>query len=305
MLSELPFEVPPYLLERTRGLDPIPMAVAGAGHPVVMESAQRAADARLIDPILVGDAEAIGAIAADMAWDKSLFRIVAAVGEDGACRTAAALAAGREAAALMKGHVHSDAIMRAVLKRDAGLRTERRASHVFHMTVPGRDRVLFITDGALNVAPDAGAKLDIIRNAVAAAHALGNPEPKVALLSASETAIESLPSSTDAAEVVKRARDGAIAGAVVDGPLAFDNAVSPEAAELKGIEGPVAGRADILVVPNIEMGNGLVKMMVYFMSGLAAGVVMGARVPIVLTSRADPPEARFAAAAIAAIIAAG
>ena len=281
------------------------MAVAGAGHPVVMESARKAADAGLIDPILVGDAEAIGAIAADMAWDVSDFRIVAAEGEDGACRTAAALASGGEAAALMKGHVHSDALMRAVLDRGAGLRTERRASHVFHMTVPDRDRVLFITDGALNVAPDAGAKLDIIRNAVAVAHALGNRNPKVALLSASETAIDSMPSSTDAAEVVKRARDGAIAGAVIDGPLSFDGAVSLEAAELKGIAGPVAGRADILVVPNIEMGNGLVKMMVYFMSGLAAGVVMGARVPIVLTSRADPPQARFAAAAIAAIVAAG
>ena len=304
MLSELSFEVPPYLLDKARGLGPIPMAVAGAGHPLVMESARSAADSGLIDPILVGDAEAIGTIAADMAWDLSEFRIVAAVGEDGACRTAAALASGKEAAALMKGHVHTDAIMRAVLKRDAGLRTGRRASHVFHMTIPGQSRLLFITDAALNVAPDAGAKIDIIQNAVAAAHALGNPIPKVALLSASETASESLPSSTDAAEVVRRAHDGAITGAVVDGPLAFDGAVSGEAAELKGIEGPVAGRADILVVPNIEMGNGLVKMMVYFMSGLAAGVVMGARVPIVLTSRADPPQARLAAAAIAAIVAA-
>ena len=305
MLSELPFEVPPYLLAKARGLGPIPMAVAGAGHPLVMESTRNAADAGLIDPFLVGDAEAIGAIAAGMGWDSTQFRIVAAVGEDGACRTAAALATGREAAALMKGHVHTDVLMRAVFQRDAGLRTGRRVSHVFHMSLPGRDRVLFITDAALNVAPDADAKIDIIQNVVAAAHALGNPRPKVALLSASETASESLPSSTDAAEVVKRADDGAIQGAVVDGPLAFDGAVSPEAAELKGIEGPVAGRADILVVPNIEMGNGLVKMMVYFMSGLAAGVVMGARVPIVLTSRADPPEARLAAAAIAAIVAAG
>ena len=305
MLSKTPFEIPAYLLEKARGLSPIPMAVAGAGHPVVMESARLAADAGFIDPILVGDTRAIATIAADMAWDVSQIRVLAADGEDGACRTAAALATGNEVAALMKGHVHSDALMRAVLNRDAGLRTDRRASHVFHMTVPGQSRVLFITDAALNVAPDADATLDIIQNAVDAAHALGNANPKVALLSASETAAESLPSSMEAAEVARRAQEGAIQGALVDGPLAFDGAVSAEAAKLKGIDGPVAGQADILVVPNIEMGNGLVKMMVYFMSGLAAGVVMGARVPIVLTSRADPAEARLAATAIAAIIAAG
>ena len=245
MLSKTPFEIPAYLLELGKGLSPIPMAVAGAAHPVVMESARKAVDAGLIKPILVGDAEAIGAIAADMAWDSTQFRIVAAVGEDGACETAAALATGREAAALMKGHVHSDVLMRAVLDRNAGLRTGRRASHVFHMTIPGQSRVLFIADAALNVAPDTDAKLDIIQNAVDAAHALGNPRPKVALLSASETAIEAMPSSIDAAGVARRARDGAIAGALVDGPLAFDGAVSGEAAELKGIEGPVAGRADI------------------------------------------------------------
>ena len=304
MLSKTPFEIPAYLLELGKGLGPIPMAVAGAGHPVVMESARQAADAGLIDPVLVGDAEAIGAIAADMGWDVSGHRVIAADGEDGACGIAAALASGGEAAALMKGHVHSDAIMRAVLKRDANLRTDRRASHVFHMTVPGRDRVLFITDAAMNVAPDADAKLDIIQNAVDAAQALGNAEPRVALLSASEIATESMPSSTEAAELARRAGDGAIQGALVDGPLAFDNAVSREAAELKGIGGPVAGRADILVAPNIETGNGLAKMMVYFMSGLAAGVLMGTRVPIALTSRADPPEARIAAAAFAAIVAA-
>lgn len=305
MLSKTPFEIPAYLLELGKGLPPTTMAVAGAAHPLVMESSRQAADAGLIEPVLVGEAAAIEAIAGDMGWDISAVRVVAADSEAQASETAVALADGGEVDALMKGHVHSDAIMRAALKRDAGLRTDRRASHVFHMTLPGRDRVLFITDGALNVAPDTDAKLDIIQNAVDVAHALGTAMPKVALLSAAETATESLPSSMDAAEAVKRAHDGAIQGAVVDGPLAFDNAVSMQAAELKGIGGPVAGRADILVVPNIEMGNGLVKMMVYFMSGLAAGVVMGARVPIVLTSRADPPEARLAAAAIAAIVAAG
>ena len=183
------------------------------------------------------------------------------------------------------------------------LRTGRRLSHVFHMTVPGNDRVLMITDGAVNVAPNANTMIDIVNNAVGLAHALGNPKPKVAMLSGTESAIPAMPSSMQAKEIVDRARAGEVTGAIVDGPFAFDNAVSPEAAKLKGIESPVAGNADILAVPNIEMGNGLFKMMVYFMSGLAAGIVLGAKVPIVLTSRADPPEARFAATAIAAIAA--
>lgn len=301
MLSEKPFEFPTYLEDLYRDLPRRPMAVAGAGHPMAMESARRAADAGLIEPVLVGDVGDIRIIAKDMDWDISAYRLVPVDDEAAACEASVALAGRKEVAALMKGHVHSDAIMRAALNRNSGLRTERRASHVFHMTVPGHNRVLFITDGALNVAPDAGTKLDIVSNAVGLAHALGNPEPRVAILSGTESEIESMPSSVDAAEVVRRANNGAITGALVDGPFAFDNAVSPQAADLKDIDSPVAGAADILVVPNIEMGNGLFKMMVYFMSGLAAGVVMGTRVPIVLTSRADPPEARFAATAIATI----
>ena len=171
------------------------------------------------------------------------------------------------------------------------------------MTVPDQERILMITDGAVNVAPDTATKIDIINNAVLLAHALGNKRPRVALLSGTEVATKSMPSSMAAAEIKRKAKAGAVPGADVDGPFAFDNAISPNAAKLKGIEGRVAGQADILVVPNIETGNSLFKMMVYFMSGLAAGVVMGATVPIVLTSRADPPEARFAAAAIAAIVA--
>jgi phosphotransacetylase len=173
------------------------------------------------------------------------------------------------------------------------------------MTIPGRDKVLLITDGAVNVAPTVNTRMDIIRNAVDMAHALGNPQPRVAVLSGAEVVNPSMPSSVEGAEIVARAANGEIDGCIIDGPFAFDLAVSPEAAEIKGIDSPVAGRADIIVVPNIEMGNGLFKMMVYFMSGLAAGVVMGAAVPIVLTSRADPPEARFAATLIAAILAHG
>jgi phosphate acetyltransferase len=303
MLSSVPFEIPDYLLDHVRDIDTVRMAVAGADNPLALESARQAAESGLIDPVLVGDAETIRAIAKKAGWDISKYQIVDAAGEDKAPAAAVALARAGEVETLMKGHVHTDSLMKAVVSRDAGLRTGRRLSHVFHMTVPKSDRVLLITDGAVNVAPDVATKIDIINNAVALSHALGKGNPHVAMLSGTESVINSMPSSVEAAEVVKRANAGEVTGAIVDGPFAFDNAISPQAAIMKGITSPVAGNADVLVVPNIETGNGLFKMMVYFMSGLAAGVVMGAKVPIVLTSRADPPEARFAAAAIAAIAA--
>ncbi|MEQ8806954.1 MAG: bifunctional enoyl-CoA hydratase/phosphate acetyltransferase [Rhodospirillales bacterium] len=307
MLSTAPFEVPQYLLDRAKGLDRVPMAVAGSDNMVVMESARQATEAGLITPVLVGDRGEIESLAETMGWDISAYRIVDTGGEDesAAARAAVTLARDGEVKALMKGHVHTDALMAAVVARETGLRTGRRLSHVFHMTVPGSDRVLMITDGAVNVAPNENTLMDIVNNAVGLAHALGNAAPKVAILSGTESALPAMPSSMTAKAIVERARAGEVSGAVVDGPFAFDNAVSPEAARFKGIDSPVAGNADILVVPNIETGNGLFKMMVYFMSGLAAGVVLGAKVPIVLTSRADPPEARFAATAIAAIAAAG
>ena len=305
MLSAVPFEVPHYLLDRAQGLDRVPMAVAGADNMVVMESARQATEAGLIDPVLVGDRDEIESLAETMGWDISAFRLIETAEEDEAAsaRAAVKLARDGEVLSLMKGHVHTDVLMAAVVNRDAGLRADRRLSHVFHMTVPDSDRVLMITDGAVNVHPNADTMIDIINNAVGLAHALGNPEPKVALLSGTESPIPAMPSSMQAKDIVERARAGEVTGAVVDGPFAFDNAISPEAAKFKGITSPVAGNADILAVPNIETGNGLFKMMVYFMSGLAAGVVLGAKVPIVLTSRADPPEARFAATAIAAIAA--
>jgi phosphotransacetylase len=170
------------------------------------------------------------------------------------------------------------------------------------MTLPGRDRVIHITDAAINVHPGVSEKLDILLNAVELAHNLGMAEPKVAMLSGSETVNPAMPSSVEADEVVRLANNGAASGAIVDGPFGFDNAVSPEAARIKCVDSPVAGQADILVVPNLEAGNFLFKQMVYFMSATAAGIVMGAKVPVVLTSRADPPEARLAAAAIASII---
>ncbi|MCH7956604.1 MAG: bifunctional enoyl-CoA hydratase/phosphate acetyltransferase [Proteobacteria bacterium] len=304
MLSTVPFEVPARLMDKARAAPRLTMAVAGAGHPLAMESARRAAEAGLIEPVLVGDADAIAAIARDMGWNIAGLRVVAAGDESKAAETAAMLAGAGEVASLMKGHVHTETLMRAVLNRGADLRTGRRISHVFHMTVPGRDRVMYITDAAINVQPGVDDKLDIVRNAVDVAHALGTAEPRVAVLSGAETVNAAMPSSVEAAEVAKRANNGAVDGALVDGPLSFDNAVSPEAAAIKGVDSPVAGRADILVVPTLESGNFLYKQMVYFMSATAAGIVIGARVPIVLTSRADPPEARLASAALAAIVAA-
>ena len=303
MLSDKPFQVPPYLLDRIEGTDRVRMAIAGADHPIALESARQGADAGIIEPVLVGDADVIRAAARDIDWDVEAYAIVDAVGEERAPAAAVALAKSGEVSSLMKGHLHTDTLMKAVVNREHGLRTARRLSHVFHMTIPDNDRVLMITDGAVNVKPDLDTKIDIINNAVEMAHTLGNPNPKVALLSGTESVLPAMPSSVDAARAVKRANAGEVKNATVDGPFAFDNALSPEAAALKGMDSPVAGQADIVVVPNIETGNSLFKMMVYFLSGLAAGVVLGAAVPIVLTSRADPPEARFAATAIAAMVA--
>ena len=302
MLSKVPFEFPPYLTKLATGLSPLPMAVVGAGHPLVMDSAKRATEGGFIDPVLIGNVDDMTALARDSGWDISAFRTVQADSEAQAAEAAAALARAGEVAALMKGHVHTDTLMRAILTRSAGLRTDRRVSHIFHMTVPGRDRVIHITDAAVNVHPGVAEKLDILLNAVEFAQKLGMAEPRAALLSGAETVNPAMPSSVEADEVVRLANNGAVRGAIVDGPFGFDNAVSPEAAQIKGIDSPVAGRADILVVPNLEAGNFLFKQMVYFMSATAAGIVMGAKVPVVLTSRADPPEARLAAAAIASII---
>lgn len=301
MLSNLPFEVPERLMQKAQSLPAVTMAIAGADHPVALESARQASAAGLIIPTLVGDRGDIHRIATELGWDISGIRVVDAKPEAPSADAAVQLASANEVQALMKGQLHTDTIMKAVVARNAGLRTDRRISHVFHMTVPGSDKALMITDGAVNVAPDERTLMSIVMNAVDLAHALGYARPKVAMLSGSESVIDGMPSTLLARKIAERAQAGEIEAADVDGPFAFDNAVSPEAAKLKGIGGAVAGQADILAVPNIEMGNGLFKMLVYFRSALAAGVVLGARVPIVLTSRADPPEARLAASAIAQI----
>jgi len=302
MLSNRPFQCPPALLARAQSAPPVRTAIASAGADLPLESARLAVEAGVMEPVLVGDRNAIAAAAERIDWDIGGFEIVDAADEPAAGMTAAKLCGDGAADALMKGHIHTDAFVRGILSRDAGLRTGRRLTHVFHMTVPDDDKALLITDAAINVAPDIETRLQAAANAVDLAIALGIDAPKVAVLSASEEATETMPSTLDAAEITARAV-AEIPNASVYGPLAFDNAVSPEAAAIKEIDHPVAGHADILLVPTIETGNALFKIMVYFMSACAAGIVMGAKVPAILTSRADPPEARLASAAIASILA--
>ncbi len=303
MLSVAPFEAPPGIIERAQASEPVLMAVANAGAPLPMSSARMAAEAGFVRPILVGASDSVRREAETLEWDISEFEIVDASSEEDAAGTAAKLCGDGVAHALMKGHVHTDTFMLAVLDKASGLRTGRRFTHVFHMTIPGREGALIITDAAINVAPDMATRQAALLNAVDFAHAMGNSEPKVAILSATEDVTHRIPSSAEAAELSAWASEN-VTGAHVHGPLAFDNAISPEAARVKGIAHPVAGQADIILVPEIVAGNALFKMMVYLCSACAAGLVLGAKVPIVLTSRADPPVARLTSAAIAAVLAA-
>lgn len=303
MLSKLPFECPANLLKEAKRHPPAHVAIAGAENVVVMESARAACEAGLIRPYFVGVPDYVLATADEIEWDISGFELEATHDEGETSAGAVALARAGTVDSLMKGSVHTDSLMRAVLDREKGLRTAQRLSHVFHMTIPGRDGQLLLTDCAVNVSPDVETQIHITRNAVALAHALGISEPHVAVLSATESVSHSMPSSRDAKEVAERCRAGEVEGAVVEGPFALDVAISLEAAAVKGVKSAVAGKADIIIFPNIESGNALFKAMVYFLSATAAGVVLGAKVPIVLTSRADPPQARLAATALAAILA--
>jgi phosphotransacetylase len=279
------------------------MAIVNAGSPVVMQSVKMAVDENLVTPILIGDKGNIEAAAREINWDISEFRIVVAADEEASAKAAVALARGNEVASLMKGNIHTDQLLRAVINKHLGLRTGTRLSHVFHMSVANSDAAICITDAAINVQPSVAIKLDIARNVTKLMHAIGYQTPKFAVLSATEVATPAVPSSMDAAEIVAAASAGEVEGALVGGPFAFDNAVSPAAAKLKRIDHPVAGNADVLLVPNIETGNALFKQMVYFMGAAAAGIVLGAKVPIILTSRADPAAARLAATALASIYA--
>lgn len=292
-----------HLLDLTHGLAPIRMAVV---HPVdsnALLGAIEAAQAHLIIPILVGPKDKIQAVALAHEIDLSPYTLVPTEHSHAAAERAVAMARAGEVDAVMKGSLHTDELMHAVLAPGIGLATARRMSHVFVLDVPAYPRPLFITDAALNIYPDLEVKQDIVQNAIDLAHVLGIEAPRVAILSAVETVNPKIHSTLEAAALCKMADRGQITGGVVDGPLAFDNAVSPEAVRTKGIVSPVAGRADILVVPDLEAGNMLAKQLEYLADAETAGIVLGARVPIVLTSRSDSPLAHRASCALALLLA--
>ena len=291
------------LLQRCEGLPPVTCAVV---HPCDYESLMGAIESAkrcLIVPVLVGPEAKIRAAAELVGIDITPWRIVDVPHSHAAADRAVAMARAGEVEALMKGSLHTDELMEAVVPSATGLRTERRISHVFVMDVPAYPRTLMITDAAINIAPDLSCKADICRNAIDLAHVLGNPSPKVAILSAAETVNPKIESTLHAAALCKMADRGQITGGILDGPLAFDNAVSPEAARTKGIVSPVAGVADILLVPDIESGNMIAKQLTYLAGADSAGIVVGTRVPIVLTSRADNVRSRLASTAVLKLVA--
>ena len=291
------------LLSRCTGIPPVATAVAHPCDAAALGAAVEAAEHGLIIPILVGPEAKIRAAAEQAKLDISAYRLEPAPHSHAAAARAVALVRAGEAQLLMKGSLHTDELMHEVMSLELGLRTARRISHVYLMDVPRYPRPLLITDAAINIQPSLEDKRDIVQNVIDLAHILGLAQPRVAILSAVETVTSKLQSTLDAAALCKMADRGQITGALLDGPLAFDNAISPEAAAEKGIVSAVAGRADILVTPDLVSGNILAKQLTFLAGADAAGVVVGARVPIILTSRADPQSARIASCAVAVLMA--
>ena len=291
------------LIAAARQNPPVPTVVAHPCDETSLRGAVEAAEAGLIIPVLVGPRPKVEAVARATGIDIAPFRLVDAPHSHAAAAKAVELVRAGEGELLMKGSLHTDELMAEVTARDTGLRTARRVSHVFIMDVPTYAETLFITDAAINIFPDLDAKRDIIQNAIDLHHTLGLGVPRVAILSAVETVTTKIPSTIEAAALCKMADRGQITGGLVDGPLAFDNAIDPEAARIKGIRSEVAGRAQILVVPDLEAGNMLAKNLTFLARADAAGLVLGARVPIILTSRADSLRSRLASCAVATLCA--
>jgi len=289
------------LVARCKDLPSAPFAVVSPTTDVALSGAMAAAGAGLIEPILVGPELAIRALGAKLGFDPSKLVVVDALDDADAARKAVALCREGGATGLMKGSLHTDVLMHAVLDPEKGLRTPRRVSHVFVIDAPAYPRPLLVTDAAINIYPTLEDKVDIAKNAIELAHALGIAMPNVAILSAVETVTPKITSTIDAAALCKMADRRQITGAVVDGPLAFDTAVSAESAAIKQLMSPVAGKADVLLVPDLESGNMLAKQLEYLGGAELAGVVLGARVPVVLTSRSDSVRARLASCAVAVL----
>jgi phosphate acetyltransferase len=296
------FHVFHQFLERCKGLPAITTAVVWPLSEVALNGTVEAATEELIEPTLIGDEASLKELAARIGVDISGYPILQADTEAKAAELGVQMCRSGKAQAMMKGSLHTDELMKAAMARDTGLRTSRRISHVFIMDTPAYARTLLITDAAINIAPELEDKVHIVQNAIDLAHALGIPEPKVALLSAIETVNPKIKSTLDAAALCKMADRGQIIGGILDGPLAFDTAVSEKAAEIKKLVSPVAGLADILVVPDLESGNMLAKQLEYLGGAQMAGIVLGARVPTILTSRADSAETRLTSCAVAVLL---
>ena len=300
MLSNKEIVCPNNLLDKAHEKKGVKVAVVNAGKPLPMLSVQDAVAENLIEPIFIGDKKEILKCADDLKWDISKYEIIDEPVENNTAKIAAKLASKNKVKIIVKGHIHTDVLMKEVLKREYNLLGKTRLSHIWHMTVEKEGKPLIITDGALNVQPNVKTKMHILKNVINFSNRIGISRPKVAVLSATEEVLESVPSSLDAAEITKLAKEENV-DADVFGPLAFDNSISKKSAGIKGIKNSVAGEADVLLVPSVETGNGLVKMMIYFMGACAAGVVVGGKVHVVITSRSDEAQARLASIAAAVV----
>ena len=302
MLTSKEAKIPNNLISVAKKTPGMTAGIVCANHDSSIDSAKKAVELDLISPVFIGDKNAIKDKAEQFKWDISSYEIINSVDDKEAAIAGAELARDNKIRIMIKGNLHTDVLMRTYLKKEFGLIEGKRLSHIWHMTLSENDKPLFITDGALNVAPRLDVKMHILKNVIDFANRINIPKPKVAILSGTEDPIESMPSSVEAKELMDRAINENIQ-AYVHGPLALDNAISPEAAAIKNISNEVAGQADILLVPNLETGNSLSKIMVYFMGACAAGFIVGGKVPVVVTSRADSSSSRIASIAASVIAA--
>ena len=300
MLSNKEIVCPENLLSVAKNKLNVTAGIVNAGKRLPMNSAMEAVKQNLITPIFIGEKNEIQKCAEQLKWDISKYEIINEPVENNTAPIAAKLASEGKIKIIVKGHIHTDVLMKEVLKREYNLLGKKRLSHIWHMTVDKNSSPLIITDGVLNVLPNIKTKMHILKNVVDFANQIGIQKPKVSVLSATEEVLSSIPSSIDAKEITKLAKEENI-NADVFGPLAFDNSISKKSAAIKGIKNAVAGQADVLLVPGVETGNSLVKMMIYFMGACAAGVVIGGKIPIVITSRSDETQARLASIAAAVV----
>ena len=300
MLSDKEIVCPNNLLNVAHKKKGVVAGIVNAGKPLPMLSVMDAVNEDLIIPIFIGDKDKIQKCADDLKFDISKFETIHEPVENNTAKVAAKLASENKIRIIVKGHIHTDVLMKEVLKREYNLLSKTRLSHIWHMTLDKEDKPLIITDGALNVMPNIKTKMHILKNVINFSNRIGNERPKVAILSATEEVLDSVQSSLDAKEITELAKKENL-NADVFGPLAFDNSISKKSAAIKGIKNAVAGQADVLLVPSVEAGNGLVKMMIYFMGACAAGVVIGGKVPVVITSRSDEAPARLASMAAAVV----